>query len=95
MYAIAEPLKLYSGIVPYDDTSWAVVGLFSKDSIFAAGNSLYHRLGVTIGLTTIGCLVLVALVSRAINRPLRGLIDSVQGGMEKLRAFRTSVAEVD
>ena len=39
--------------------------------------------------------MLVALVSRAINRPLRGLIDSVQGGMEKLRAFRTSVAEVD
>lgn len=95
VYAIAEPLKLYSGIVPYDDTSWAVVGLFPKDSIFAAGNSLYHRLGVTIGLTTIGCLVLVALVSRAINRPLRGLIGSVQGGMEKLRAFRTSVAEVD
>lgn len=95
VYAIAEPLKLYSGIVPYDDTSWAVVGLFSKDSIFAADNSLYHRLGVTIGLTTIGCLVLVALVSRAINRPLRGLIDSVQGGMEKLRAFRTSVAEVN
>lgn len=95
VYAIAEPLKLYSGIVPYDDTSWAVVGLFPKDSIFAAGNSLYHRLGVTIGLTTIGCLVLVALVSRAINRPLRGLIGSVRGGMEKLRAFRTSVAEVD
>lgn len=95
VYAIAEPLKLYSGIVSYDDTSWAVVGLFPKDSIFAAGNSLYHRLGVTIGLTTIGCLVLVALVSRAINRPLRGLIGSVRGGMEKLRAFRTSVAEVD
>lgn len=95
VYAIAEPLKLYSGIVPYDDTGWAVVGLFSKDSIFAAGNSLYHRLGVTIGLTTIGCLVLVVLVSRAINRPLRELIDSVRGGMEKLRAFRTSVAEVD
>ena len=95
VYAIAEPLKLYSGIVPYDDTGWAVVGLFSKDSIFATGNSLYHRLGVTIGLTTIGCLVLVVLVSRAINRPLRELIDSVQGGMEKLRAFRTSVAEVD
>ncbi|WP_418316737.1 ATP-binding protein [Senegalimassilia anaerobia] len=95
VYAIAEPLKLYWGIVPYDDTDWAVVGLFSKDSIFAAGNSLYHRLGVTIGLTTIGCLVLVVLVSRAINRPLRELIDSVQGGMEKLRAFRTSVAEVD
>lgn len=95
MYAIAEPLKLYSGIVPYDDTGWAVVGLFSKDSIFAAGNSLYHRLGVAIGLTTIGCLVLVVLVSRAINRPLRELIDSVQGGMEKLHAFRTSVAEVD
>lgn len=95
VYAIAEPLKLYSGIVPYDDTSWAVVGLFPKDSIFAAGNSLHHRLGVTIGLTTIGCLVLVALVSRAINRPLRGLIGSVRGGMEKLRAFRTSVAEVD
>lgn len=95
VYAIAEPLKLYSGIVPYDDTGWAVVGLFPKDSIFAAGNSLYHRLGVTIGLTTIGCLVLVVLVSRAINRPLRELIDSVQGGMEKLHAFRTSVAEVD
>ena len=95
VYAIAEPLKLYSGIVPYDDTGWAVVGLFSKDSIFAAGNSLYHRLGVTIGLTTIGCLVLVVLVSRAINRPLRELIDSVQGGMEKLHAFHTSVAEVD
>lgn len=95
VYAIAEPLKLYSGIVPYDDTDWAVVGLFSKDSIFATGNSLYHRLGVTIGLTTIGCLVLVVLVSRAINRPLSGLIESVQGGMEKLRAFRTSVAEVD
>lgn len=95
VYAIAEPLKLYSGIVPYDDTGWAVVGLFSKDSIFAAGNSLYHRLGVTIGLTTIGCLVLVVLVSRAINRPLRELIDSVQGGMEKLHAFHTSVAEVN
>ena len=95
VYAIAEPLKLYSGIVPYDDTGWAVVGLFSKDSIFAAGNSLYHRLGVTIGLTTIGCLVLVVLVSRAINRPLRELIGSVQGGMEKLHAFHTSVAEVD
>ena len=95
VYAIAEPLKLYSGIVPYDDTNWAVVGLFSEDSIFATGNSLYYRLGVTIGLTTLGCLVLVALVSRAINRPLRDLIESVQGGMEKLRAFRTPVAEVD
>ena len=95
VYAIAEPLKLYSGIVPYDDTNWAVVGLFSEDSIFATGNSLYHRLGVTIGLTTLGCLVLVALVSRAINRPLRDLIESVQGGMEKLHAFRTPVAEVD
>lgn len=95
VYAIAEPLKLYSGIVPYDDTNWAVVGLFSEDSIFATGNSLYYRLGVTIGLTTLGCLVLVALVSRAINRPLRDLIESVQGGMEKLHAFRTPVAEVD
>ncbi|WP_294361624.1 ATP-binding protein [uncultured Senegalimassilia sp.] len=95
VYAITEPLKLYSGIVPYDDTDWTVVGLFSEDSIFAAGNSLYHRLGVTIGLTTIGCLVLVVLVSRAINRPLRGLIEGVQGGIEKLRTFRTSVAEVD
>lgn len=95
VYAIAEPLKLYSGIVPYDDTNWAVVGLLSEDSIFATGNSLYHRLGVTIGLTTIGCLVLVVLVSRAINRPLRELIGSVQGGMEELHAFRTSVAEVD
>ena len=95
VYAIAEPLKLYSGIVPYDDTNWAVVGLFSEDSIFATGNSLYYRLGVTIGLTTIGCLVLVALVSRAINRPLRSLIESVQGGIEKLRAFRTPVTEVD
>ncbi|WP_307982529.1 ATP-binding protein [uncultured Senegalimassilia sp.] len=95
VYAIAEPLKLYSGIVPYDDTNWAVVVLFSEDSIFATGNSLYYRLGVTIGLTTLGCLVLVALVSRAINRPLRDLIESVQGGMEKLRAFRTPVAEVD
>lgn len=95
VYAIAEPLKLYSGIVPYDDTNWAVVGLLSEDSIFATGNSLYHRLGVTIGLTTLGCLVLVALVSRAINRPLRGLIESVQNGIEDLRAFRAPVAEVD
>lgn len=39
--------------------------------------------------------MLVALVSRAINRPLRELIDSVQGGMEKLHAFHTSVAEVN
>ena len=94
VYAITEPLKLYSGIVPYDDVSWTVVGLFSEDSIFATGNLLYMRLGVTIGLTTIGCLVLVVLVSRAINRPLKGLIESVQGGIENLRTFRTPVAEV-
>ena len=93
--AIAEPLKLYSGVVPYDDTDWTVVGLFSEDSIFAVGNSLYHRLGITIILTTLTCLVLAAVASRAINQPLRNLIGSVQGGIEDLRTFRTSGAEVD
>ncbi|WP_294420043.1 ATP-binding protein [uncultured Senegalimassilia sp.] len=93
--AIAEPLKLYSGVVPYDDTDWTVVGLFSEDSIFAVGNTLYHRLGITIVLATLGCLVLAAVASRAINQPLRNLIGSVQGGIEDLRTFRTSGAEVD
>lgn len=95
VFAIAEPLKPYSGVVPYDDTDWTIVGLFSEDSIFAASNTLYHRLGITIILTTLGCLVLAAMASRAINQPLRNLIESVQGGIEDLRAFHTSGAEVD
>lgn len=93
--AIAEPLKLYSGVVPYDDTDWTVVGLFSEDSIFATGNTLYHRLGITIILTTLGCLLLAAVASRAINQPLKDLVKSVQGGIEDLRTFHTSAAEVD
>lgn len=95
VFAIAEPLKLYSGVVPYDDTDWTVVGLFSEDSIFAASNTLYHRLGITIILTTLGCLVLAAMASRAINQPLRDLVKSVQGGIDDLRTFHTSGAEVD
>ena len=95
VFAIAKPLKLYSGVVPYDDTDWTVVGLFSEDSIFAAGNALYHRLGITIILTTLGCLVLAAMASRAINQPLRDLVKSVQGGIDDLRTFHTSGAEVD
>ncbi len=96
IFCISTPLTLYSNNVPFQNKDWVVCGFVTGDSIYGLGGSLYTRLSYVLAICVVFGLVITALVVRYITRPVYRLVDSVQRGIEGLRAFEPSgIREVD
>ena len=96
IFCISTPLTLYSNNVPFEDKDWVVCGFVTAESIYGLGGSLYTRLFYALAICVAFGFAIAALVVRHVTRPVYRLVDSVQKGIEGLRAFEPSgIREVD
>ncbi len=96
IYCVSTPLTLYSNNVPFSDKNWVVCGFVTHDSIYGLGSSLYTRLFYALAACVALGLAITLLVVRYVARPVSRLVESVQAGVEGLRAFKPSgIREVD
>lgn len=96
IYAILEPLSLYSNNVPYSDTEWMLCGLVTEDSVYGLGTKVYTRITVSILISGFLAVVCVYVLSRHVTKPVSRLAESVRGGVEGIRKFPESgISEID
>ncbi len=96
VYALKSDIALYDALVPYGNTSWALIGLVPESSVFGASAALsLSMLGATVVALLLGVVVMFVSV-RSVTRPLNLLMESVRGGVEGIREFEPSgVIEVN
>lgn len=96
IYAIIKPLELYDNIVPYDNTSWALCGFITEESIYGTENSIFRNmLSVSAGSLVIA-VMLVYVMAHSVARPFYSLIESVRNGVEEIHNFKpTGIKEIN
>lgn len=96
IYSVISPMKLYESYVPYEDRNWVLCGFVSEDSVFGIGSRLYRTMVSAILLCTAAGLIIMFVIVRRVSRPVYTLIDSIQQGINGIRAFGNSdIREVD
>lgn len=96
IYAILEPLNLYSNNVPYSDTEWMLCGLVTEDSVYGLGTKVYTRITLAILISGFLAVLCVYILSRHVTKPVSRLAESVRGGVEGIRKFPESgIQEID
>ena len=96
IYSVTSALSLYSGKVPYENTSWVLCGYVTEGSIFDLGEQLYSSILTTIVCCALVGVVIMLFVVRYITAPVYRLMDSIRGGMKGLQSFRPSaIAEIE
>ena len=96
IYAIIEPLDLYSNNVPYEDTKWVLCGFVTEDSVYGMGESVYKRMLFAILACALFATVFVYLLVRYVTKPVYHLMQCVRGGVEGIHNFRRSdILEID
>ena len=96
IYAVIEPLKIYSSNVPYQDTQWVMCGFVTENSIYGMGRSVYLKMIVAILASVLLTVIFVYLLVRYVTKPVYRLMESVRGGVRGIRAFQVSgIAEID
>lgn len=96
IYAVIQPLKIYSNNVPYENTEWVLCGLVTEDSIFGLGRKLYQEIFLMIGVCAAAGILVVTILIRHVTRPVYRLMESVRGGSEALHKFQPSnIIEID
>lgn len=96
IYAVTEPLELYSNHVPYQDTTWVMCGFVTENSIYGMGRSVYVKMIVAILGSVLLAVILVYLLVRYVTGPVYRLMESVRGGVRGIRAFQDSgIVEID
>ncbi len=96
IYAIPMELNIYSNHVPYSDTKWVLCGFVSENSVYGLGTSLYRRMLAAIVISLVLASGCVLILSRYVTKPVYRLMESVRGGVEGIRNFRTAnILEID
>lgn len=96
IYAMTQPLKIYSNNVPYKDTQWILCGFVTEESIFGLGRKLYLHIVVTAVFCAVLSIISVFILVKYVTRPIYRLMDSVRGGVEGIRSFKASnIIEID
>lgn len=96
IYAIAQPLDIYSNNVPYENTGWTLCGFVTENSVYGLGNSVYMKIMLTILCCVIAAVVVVIILVRYVTKPVFRLMESVRGGVEGIHNFRESdIREID
>ena len=96
VYAVACPLRLYSGNVPYEDTDWVLLGLDTEEDLFGMSRQLYFWMVIAV-LIGLGFGVLgIYLLVRHLTRPVQQLMRCISGGLAGLQEFKPSnILEID
>ena len=96
IYAIIEPLELYSNNVPYEDTKRVLCGFVTEDSVYGMGESVYKKMLFAILACTLFATVFVYLLVRYVTKPVYHLMQCVRGGVEGIHNFkRSDILEID
>lgn len=96
IYAIPMKLDIYSNHVPYSDTKWVLCGFVSENSVYGLGTGLYRRMLTAIAVSLVFASVCMLILSRYVTKPVYRLMESVRGGVEGIRNFRTAnILEID
>ena len=96
IYAIVQPLDIYSNNVPYENAGWVLCGLVTEDSVYGLGNSVYMKIMLTILCCVIAAVVVVIFLVKYVTKPVFRLMDSVRGGVEGIHSFKESdIREID
>ena len=96
IYAIVQPLDIYSNNVPYENTAWTLCGFVTEDSVYGLGNSVYMKIMLTTFCCAIAAVAVVIVLMRYVTRPFFCLMESVRGGVEGIHNFEESdIREID
>lgn len=96
LFAVVCPLKLYSNNVPYENTSWVLLGFNTESDLFGMSRQLYFwMLAAVLAGLVFGVAGLYILV-RYLTRPVQQLMDCISRGRAGLTEFGPSnILEVD
>ncbi len=96
IYAIVQPLNIYSNNVPYENTGWTICGFVTENSVYGLGNSVYLKIMATILCCIVAAVAVVIILVRYVTKPVFRLMDSVRGGVEGIHGFSGSdIREID
>ncbi len=96
IYAIIQPLSLYSNNVPYTETKWAVCGFVTQDSVYGLGERVYTRMFVALVGSMVFAAFFVFCLVRHVTKPVYRLMESVRGGVNGIHDFQVSnILEID
>lgn len=90
IYALIQPLNLYSRNVPYEDTQWALCGFVSEDSVFGLVSSVYQNILRAIGVSAALAAFLVLFLVRYVTKPVYRLVQSVRDGVTGIHNYQKS-----
>ena len=96
IYGITSSLNLYSRNVPYEDTTWALCGFVTEESVYGLISDVFQKiLGAILG-SVLMAVILVYLLVQYATEPVYRLMESVRSGVKGIHAFRESgIQEVD
>lgn len=97
-YGVARRLVIYNNHAPFDSDKWYLVGISSKEGLFAFSRQMQALLILAIVMTFAIGLVGILLVSYRLSKPIRRLSDEVEkaqrdNNMPELSA--TGIREID
>lgn len=97
-YAAVKKLTIYSNNAPFDGDKWYLLGIGSKENLFAFSRHIQMRLSVAVIVTFLIGLVGILLASYRLSKPIKSLSDEVakaqsDKGMPVLSA--TGIREID
>ncbi len=96
IYAIIKPLELYSSNVPYDNTSWALCGFVTEESIYGMGNSIFQKMLIASAVSLVLAAILVYIMVNSVTRPVYALVECVRNGVEAIHNFApTKIKEIN
>ena len=90
IYALLQPLNLYSRNVPYEDTQWALCGFVSEDSVFGLVSSVYQKIVKVIFISAVLAAFLVLFLVKYVTKPVYRLVQSVRDGVTGIHNYQKS-----
>ena len=70
IYAITSNLDLYSRNVPYEDTTWALCGFVTEDSVYGLVSEVYQRILSVIFGSVLVAVILVYFLVQYTTKPV-------------------------
>lgn len=96
VYAVACPLKLYSNNVPYENTSWVLMGLNTEGDLFGLSQQLYGGMAASVLTGLVFGVLGIYLAVRHLTSPVQRLMQCIREGQAGLRRFKpANILEID
>lgn len=97
-YAAAKKLVLYSNNAPFDTDKWYLLGISTKNNLFAFSRQIQTVLALTMILTFLIGLTGISLASYKLSKPIRrlsGEVEKAQADNRLPELSATGIREID